>query len=64
MGQIWYHALVDHLDSRAGFSGAARATLQAARDLYGDDSAQFSAVKDAWKSVGVDPRMSRMKPKT
>jgi bacillolysin len=58
MGQIWYSALVDHLDSRAGFSGAARATLEAATQLYGHESAQFSAVKDAWKSVGVNPRFT------
>jgi Zn-dependent metalloprotease len=59
MGQIWYHALTDKLDSRAGFAGAARATLDSARDLYGQDSNEFSAVKDAWKAVGVN---SRWKP--
>jgi Zn-dependent metalloprotease len=56
MGRIWYTALVDHLDSRAGFSGAARATLDAAAQLHGAKSSQVSAVLDAWKSVGVDPR--------
>jgi Zn-dependent metalloprotease len=56
MGQIWYRALTDHLDSRAGYSGAARATMSAAHELFGSDSAQFAAVRDAWKSVGVDSR--------
>lgn len=56
LGQIWYRALTDHLDSRAGFAGAARATLEAARDLYGQDSREFSAVRDAWKAVGVRTR--------
>ncbi len=56
MGQIWYRALTEYLDSRAGFSGAARATLAAAVELYGRDSNQFAAVIDAWKSVGVNPR--------
>lgn len=56
MGQIWYRALVDHLDSRAGFPGAARATLEAASQLHGNDSKEFAAVMDAWKSVGVYPR--------
>jgi bacillolysin len=56
MGDIWYRALTDHLDSRAGFAGAARATLEAAVELYGHDSAQFAAVMNAWKSVGVNPR--------
>lgn len=56
MGRIWYDALVDHLDSRAGYSGAARATLDAAAQLHGPASSQVQAVIDAWKSVGVDPR--------
>ena len=56
MGSIWYRALCDHLDSRAGFSGAARATLQSAIDLFGQRSPQFAAVSDAWKSVGVNAR--------
>ena len=56
MGQIWYTALVDHLDSRAGFAGAARATLDAAVDLHGRGSSEVAAVLAAWKSVGVDPR--------
>jgi neutral peptidase B len=53
MGQIWYRALVDHMADRAGFSGAATATLLAAKDLFGEKSSQFNAVQDAWKSVGV-----------
>lgn len=56
MGAIWYRALCEHLDSRAGFSGAARATLESAQDLFGSDSPQFAAVRDAWKSVGVNAR--------
>ena len=56
MGQIWYRALVEHLDSRAGFAGAARATLDAAAELHGAKSAQVGAVLQAWKSVGIDPR--------
>lgn len=56
MGRIWYSALVDHLDSRAGYAGAARATLDATAKLHGATSGQVAAVLDAWKSVGVDPR--------
>jgi Zn-dependent metalloprotease len=62
MGRIWYSALVDHLDSRAGFAGAARATLDAAAELFGPTSTQVSTVLDAWKSVGVDPRWSAPTP--
>jgi Zn-dependent metalloprotease len=56
MGRIWYTALVDHLDSRAGYSGAARATLDAAAQLHGPASSQVQTILTAWKSVGVDPR--------
>ncbi len=56
MGRIWYSALVDHLDSRAGYAGAARATLDAAAQLHGAESDAVSVIVDAWKSVGVDPR--------
>lgn len=59
MGRIWYSALVDHLDSRSGYAGAARATLDAAATLHGRDSLQVSTVLDAWKAVGVDPRWKR-----
>lgn len=56
MGRIWYSALVDDLNARAGYAGAARATLDAAARLHGTKSAQVTTVLDAWKSVGVDPR--------
>jgi Zn-dependent metalloprotease len=59
MGQIWYHALTDHMGPQSGFSGAARATIDAALDLYGAGSNQLSAVRDAWKSVGVNPRLTK-----
>ncbi len=56
MGRIWYSALVDHLDSRAGYAGAARATLDAAAQLHGPTSTVVATVLEAWKSVGVNPR--------
>lgn len=59
LGRIWYTALVDHLDSRSGFSGAARATLDATVQLYGAASKNVGIVLDAWKSVGVDARWTR-----
>lgn len=58
MGRIWYTALVDHLDQRAGYAGAARATLDAAAQLHGVASSEVAAVRDAWTSVGVDARWS------
>ena len=56
MGRIWYSALTEHMGARSGYAGAARATLEAAAALHGRDSAATTAVLDAWKSVGVDPR--------
>lgn len=58
MGRIWYSALTDHLDSRAGYAGAARATLDAAAAMHGAKSSHVQTVLEAWKSVGVDPRWS------
>jgi bacillolysin/thermolysin len=57
MGKIWYTALVNDLKPMSGFSGAARATLEAATSLYGAGSDQLAAVQDAWKAVGVDPHL-------
>lgn len=53
MGKVWYQGFTEHLKDNAQFSDAAAATLKAAEALYGKDSSQFSAVTDAWTSVGV-----------
>ncbi|GIE28718.1 hypothetical protein Ait01nite_017630 [Actinoplanes italicus] len=53
-GAIWYRALTTYMVSSTDFAGARQATLQAAADLYGPDSAQRSAVQAAWLAVGVD----------
>ncbi|MEC4750636.1 M4 family metallopeptidase [Methylomicrobium sp. Wu6] len=52
-GRIWYIALRDVLRSRSTFSAAAGATIRVAGDLYGQNSAEQSAVRDAWRAVGV-----------
>ena len=51
--KIFYRAFVFMLPSTAGFSTARAATIQAARDLYGDGSAAARAVTEAWNAVGV-----------
>ena len=51
--KIFYRAFVFMLPSTATFSTARAATIQAARDLYGDGSAAARAVTDAWTAVGV-----------
>jgi Zn-dependent metalloprotease len=55
MGQIWYRAMTGHLTQNSGYAGAARATITAAAELFGQGSAQHTAVTDAWKAVGVNP---------
>ncbi|MGB8702967.1 MAG: M4 family metallopeptidase [Thermosynechococcaceae cyanobacterium] len=52
-GKIWYLALRDRLRSRAGFKRAAHATLRAAGELYGENSHEQTAVRNAWQAVGV-----------
>jgi bacillolysin len=51
--KIFYRAFVFMLPSTATFSTARAATIQAARDLYGDGSAAARAITDAWTAVGV-----------
>ena len=53
-GKIWYTTLTGgKLASSADFSTFAGATLDVARDLYGDSGAEVQAVRGAWDGVGV-----------
>jgi bacillolysin len=51
--KIFYRGFTSLLPANANFSVARRATLQAATDLYGTDSAPYRAVSQAWDAVGV-----------
>jgi thermolysin len=51
--KVFYRAFVFMLPATANFSMARAATIQAARDLYGDGSAAARAVTEAWTAVGV-----------
>ncbi|KFN50129.1 M4 family metallopeptidase [Arenimonas composti] len=51
--QIWYRALTVYFTSDTDYAGARVATLQAAADLYGDDSREVAAVAEAWNAVAV-----------
>ena len=53
MGKIWFTALTEHLRPTDEFEGAARATVEAATDLFGAAAKETNAVRDAWASVGV-----------
>ena len=51
--KVFYRAFVFMLPATATFSTARAATIQAARDLYGEGSAPERAVTQAWTAVGV-----------
>jgi Zn-dependent metalloprotease len=50
---IWYRALTVYMTSSTTYSGARTATLNAARDLYGAGSTQYSTTAAAWSAVSV-----------
>ncbi|WP_265442959.1 M4 family metallopeptidase [Flexivirga meconopsidis] len=52
--QIWYRALTVYMTSSTNYAGARTATLNAAKDLYGATSAQYTAVGKAWSAVNVN----------
>ncbi len=52
--KAFYRAFVFLLPASANFSTARAATIQAARDLYGANSAAAAAITQAWTAVGVN----------
>jgi Zn-dependent metalloprotease len=52
-GKIWYIALTERLRPSSDFRAAARATISIAGELYGMNSTEQQAVREAWKTVGV-----------
>jgi len=53
-GRIWYAALTTKLRARATFRDCARATRDAAAELYGAGAEPQRAVEQAWRAVGLD----------
>jgi Zn-dependent metalloprotease len=51
--RIWYRALTTKITSSTNFATVRLATLAAATDLFGADSAQVEAVSQTWCLVGV-----------
>ncbi|MBR7797115.1 peptidase M4 family protein [Virgibacillus salarius] len=51
--QIYYRALSLYLTSNSDFSMMRQAAIQAATDLYGDESEAVAAVEQAYNAVGV-----------
>ncbi|WP_037675819.1 M4 family metallopeptidase [Streptomyces griseus] len=54
LGKIWYRALTVYMTSSTDYAGARKATLDAAKDLYGGGSTEYNAVAAAWKAVNVN----------
>ncbi len=52
-GAIWFRALTRYMGPSETYPGAADATLQAATDLYGECSAEYQQVQQAWAGVDV-----------
>ena len=52
-GDIWYLALTGYMTSDTNYAGGRQATIDAATELYGADSAEVKAVEAAWTAVGV-----------
>ncbi|WP_196888510.1 CUB domain-containing protein [Aureivirga sp. CE67] len=50
---IAYRNLITYLSSTASFYEAFQGSLQAADDLFGEDSQQYQSVEDAWFAVGI-----------
>ncbi|MFC0599406.1 M4 family metallopeptidase [Streptomyces palmae] len=51
--KIWYKALTTYMTSTTDYHAAREATLSAASDLYGADSAEYKGVDAAWAGVNV-----------
>lgn len=50
--KIWYRALTTYMTAGTTFAAARTATINAANDLYGANSAESNAVATAWTAVG------------
>lgn len=57
VARIWFKTLTDYLRPDSQFTDAANYTVSAARDLFGDKAPEVQALRDAWKGVGLNPRL-------
>lgn len=59
-GLIWYKTLTSGaLTSSTTFAAFAGATAGIAQSIYGAQSVEAAATRDAWRAVGVTPRLSK-----
>ncbi len=52
-GQIWYKALTEKLRPNSNFQDAMILTVAVAGELYGGNSLEQKAVREAWSEVGI-----------
>jgi Zn-dependent metalloprotease len=52
-GQIWYRTLTEKLRPSSNFRDAVTMTVTAAAELYGSNSLEQKAVREAWDAVGL-----------
>jgi Zn-dependent metalloprotease len=52
--KVFYRALEHYMTPNTTFAQAREATINAATDLYGANSAEVQKVKESWKAVGVN----------
>lgn len=53
-GRVWFETAVSgRIDADVDFRGFARETVVVARELFGPDSVEERAVRDAWAAVGL-----------
>jgi thermolysin len=52
--RIFYRGFTSYLTPNATFAQARQATLRAASELFGESSAAYRAVQQAWTAVGVN----------
>ncbi|MFE5741526.1 M4 family metallopeptidase [Streptomyces celluloflavus] len=52
--KIWFKALSEYMTSNTDYKAAREATVKAATDLYGADSAEVKGVESAWTGVAVN----------
>ena len=52
--KIYYRALTTYMTKTTNFKGARDALAQAAKDLYGSNSSEVSAINNAYRAVGIE----------
>jgi Zn-dependent metalloprotease len=60
-GKIWYLALRDKLGANDDFYAAAKATIDVAEELYGENSTEHGIVKKGWEDVGITLNLDKKK---